>query len=121
VTHEPATLALDASGIRFGYVVRYPDGKTLHGEYEDPMNMVTAVDLLLQNGFRWKVLLATPAVEHVSGALWYLAAQYGADFSEHPLPEGTTDGQLRTASLWRRGMSAANRAARLLMPEGTTE
>jgi hypothetical protein len=127
-----ATLAVDISGA-FGFVIQYPVMPgPLHGEYRDELPFLDAIEALLQNGFAWRVLLALPELEdrdptylnrinRASGALWYLAAKHGAAFSEVVSPAGVTDGQLNKARLWRRGMSAANRAARLLMPEGTTE
>lgn len=113
-----ATVAIDASGERpSGIAVRYPSGTTLHCEYFDPTMLLDSVERLLTNGLPWRVLVATPADERVSGALWYLAAKHGAEFSERPLPDAT-DGQLRSMDLWRRAMPAANRAARLFLDEG---
>jgi hypothetical protein len=118
---QRACLAIDASSnFRFGYVVRYPSGPVLHGEYDVSHDMLDAVDQLLQNGLPWQVLVGLPCVEHVSGALWYLAAKHGAEFIEREAPT-VTDGQLRNALLWRRGMSAANRAARLLTHQGDAQ
>lgn len=114
-----SVLAVDASSnYRFGYAVCHPGGMILQGEFDESARMLDAVDTLLQNGLKWQMLVALPCVERVSGALWYIAAKHGADFSERPLP-GTTDGQLRSVGMWRRGMSASNRAARLLLNEGT--
>jgi hypothetical protein len=111
-----ATLAVDVSVGACGYAARYPGGMLSQGEFLDAATFLDTVDGLLQNGLPWRVILATPAAEYVSGALWYLAAKHGAEFVERPLPDAT-DGQLRTANLWRRGMAAANRAARLLLEE----
>lgn len=116
MTPAVAVLAVDVSGTTCGYAVRYPGGMRAQGEYSDQPAFLDTVDGLLQNGLKWRVVLATPAVEHVSGALWYLAAKHGAEFSERPLPI-ITDGQLRSQDLWRRGLSASNRAARLLLED----
>jgi hypothetical protein len=117
-----ATLAVDISG-SYGYVIQYAGMPgALHGEYRDELEFLDAIDGLLQNGFTWRVLLgcyATADRSTVSGALWYLAARHGAEFHEVPVPV-MTDGQLNKARLWRRGMSAANRAARLIY-EGPIE
>lgn len=109
-----ATVALDLFG-PYGYVVQYPGAyNVLHGEFKDHLPFLDAIDVLLQNGFTWKVLIAGPSDGPVAGALWYLAAKNGAEFHEVPAPVGVTDGMLTKAGLWRRGMSGANRAARLL-------
>jgi hypothetical protein len=119
-----AILAIEPAG-PYGYCVQYPGfGSVLHGEFRDHLPFLDQIDTLLQNGFTWRVLLSGPPNEgivpqsspgHVTGAVWYLAAKHGAEFYELPAPANVTDGQLDKARLWRRGMSAANRAARLLL------
>lgn len=116
MTPARATLAIDVGSSICGYAVQYPGGMKTQGEYGDHVAFLDVIDGLLQNGLKWRMVVAVPSIEYINGALWYLAAKNGADFSERALPP-LTDGQLRNAGWWRRGLGAANRAARLLLTD----
>lgn len=109
-----ATLAVAAGSRAVGFAATYPGGHVVMGEFTDRYEAVCHVEALLQNGFAWTVRYGS--IGTVGGALWYVSMKHGATFVLVD-PAEVTDAALRKAGLWRRGMAAANAAARLLIKE----
>lgn len=118
-----ATMAVAESRMTLGLVTRYPD-HVVKSEHDDALGFLAHVEILLQNGFEWTMVVAslssqTRPTDWIWGALRYVAAKHGATFliSE---PTRATNAALCKAGLWARGMPAANAAARLLIEDNET-
>lgn len=114
----PATLAVAPAGravypVRYGYCARYPGGYTVTGEYDDRWEFLDMIDALLRNGFEWTIVLPE-GHDWWAGALGYTAHRAGAHLTD-VCPPDVPDAALRKSGLWRRGMTAANQAARLIL------
>jgi hypothetical protein len=116
-----ATLAVYEGPKLIGFAARYGEGSApfVSGEFTDRWEFLGTVEMLLANGLTWTVVLVdhlAPFPSMLPGALEYVAHRGGAAFEMTPLPT-VTDAALRHAGLWRLGLTTANQAARLLMPE----
>lgn len=110
-----AVLAVTHTAKAVGFAWRCGD-TFMSGEFEDWYEAMCAVEELLQNGFRWTVLCAHTSPLHL--CLAFLCSKYGAtDYVTNDPMLHITDPQLRKAAMWRRGLIAANHAARLLYEE----
>lgn len=113
-TPAVAALAVSAGAKVIGFAVRYPDGTFLSGEFEDRGQFIEELPAWLGNGLFWHIYF-NGEDRRLLGNLEALTLASPVELRPiDGITERPGDGELRKIGWWRRAMSRANDAARIL-------